>query len=76
MTSSIIDIRYFLNKKNNDIMTSKQQKQNQTILIIDDDPSILMSFKFLLTQSGHTVLARNSGRKGIDIIKKQMNPHA
>ena len=54
-------------------MKKKQQlkKQEQPILIIDDDPAILMSFKFLLNQAGHTVITRDSGRKGIDTIKKK-----
>jgi DNA-binding response OmpR family regulator len=40
------------------------------LLIVDDEPSILVSLQFLMTQSGHEVYTATSGEEAIEAIMK------
>lgn len=40
------------------------------LLIVDDEPSILVSLQFLMTQSGHEVYTASSGEEAIETIMK------
>jgi DNA-binding response OmpR family regulator len=46
----------------------------KTILIVDDEPSILMTIQFLMTQQGYDVLTAERGEDALDLISRY-KPH-
>jgi DNA-binding response OmpR family regulator len=42
----------------------------KTILIVDDEPSILMTIQFLMTQQGYDVLTAERGEDALDLISR------
>jgi signal transduction histidine kinase/ActR/RegA family two-component response regulator len=43
------------------------------ILIVDDDPVLLNSLRDTLEGDGHTIIAANGGREGIDLFRASLN---
>ena len=43
---------------------------NKIVLVIDDEESILASLKFMLGNSGYTVMTAQSATEGLKIIKE------
>jgi DNA-binding response OmpR family regulator len=44
----------------------------QTILIADDDPTIVLSLRFLLEQAGYRVLVANDGQAALDALRSEV----
>jgi len=44
--------------------------KQKTVIIIDDDPDVVMATRVILEGAGYKIVTANSGREGLDIVRK------
>ena len=43
---------------------------NRSLLIVDDEPNVINSLKRVLRHEGYTLFSANSGKEGLDLLKR------
>jgi len=44
------------------------EKQNRTVLVVDDEPSVLFTYKLLVEREGYKAIAVETSKKAMDVL--------